>query len=335
MGRAILCFCSGFSILRISSSVNSPGCSARHIKTELFTMATTILTTNLNTVFLSTASDATFLVPEGTIRNSNTDDAIQIGDGITNVANVTLWVDGAVYGNDDGIVTDTANNVAIHVGSTGVVRASSTDNIGANGIELGFSSNIFIANAGQISGDFAIAAQAGADTTILNSGLLTGVSKGVEMGIGGFLDNSGEIRGGTERGVDIRGDGTVENSGLIAGQTDGIFAITSVALTNNATGVIRGQSGVFADSGDIVNHGEIASTGNGFAVDLLDDLNSTANSLTNTGQISGDVGLGTGADLLNNSGVITGDVFLEDGDDTYEGLASGVVNGKVFGMGGA
>ena len=148
------------------------------------------------------------------------------------------------------------------------------------------------------------------DTFISNTGEITG-SLGLQYNSGTFADitqsevqNSGTIIGTEAEAIHVgEGDITISNSGLISGAMRGIEAFV-------------GSSGAL----NLINSGTIESRNLSQAVysEDGDDM------ILNTGQIIGDVRMGTGEDtfITNGAGLTTGDVLLETGDDIAIGGAS-------------
>ena len=138
-------------------------------------------------------------------------------------------------------------------------------------------------------------------------------------------------------GLYIEGSGTIVNNGFISGNTnDGIFLIGSGTDEITNTGYLGSASNYaiaiyFAAAGThtITNSGEIRG-GNGVAIGS--DSAVSAETIHNTGIITGNIFLGGGSDIIHNeagAGVIYGSVDLGGGADFFYGgiFADTVVGG--------
>ena len=166
------------------------------------------------------------------------------------------------------------------------------------------------------------------------------------------IDNAGDIQNSGADGVDLdfdpststigAGDGTLVNSGVISteagnaikesgggdGESDTVDNYGQISATQG-----YGLDDTGAHSTIVNNYGSISAAG--FAIIAAGD-----ETLTNAGQISGEVSLGAGS-TIKNSGEIDGDVALAGDDFTDTGAVDGYVtltNGRssnaVVGQGG-
>ncbi len=121
------------------------------------------------------------------------------------------------------------------------------------------------------------------------------------------------------------GGAELNNSGEIYAEFIGISVKTGAAFIVNS-GNIAAMAGIAMDFlstrlANIINTGDITGqigTGSG------DDL------ITNAGRIFGDIASGSGNDHVINSGTIHGDIILGNGNDTFDGR-HGILNGSIVG----
>jgi Ca2+-binding RTX toxin-like protein len=199
-----------------------------------------------------------------------------------------------------------------------------------------------------ITGDTAI--------TVINSGHIIG-----EAGSGINMDTTagvttitnlagGEITGNATGGIDADGIdvdylvsidnfGTIKAAGLttVAGSLNEALAIGGGTIHNEVGGlIVSDQRAITVDdsnNGDafgattITNEGTIWGK-NGEAI----LLNSThADSITNSGTITGSIAMGGGDDHLTNTGTIHGDIDMGAGNDTVNLGVGSVVAGTIVG----
>jgi Ca2+-binding RTX toxin-like protein len=199
--------------------------------------------------------------------------------------------------------------------------------------ERGDFASLFVQGAINTATGGAVTMQ-GARCQLWNTGTITGASFAVHLNSqAALLTNDGTIT--ATAGSNIYGAGAVVlnysddsliNHGTIAAEGLGVAGL--VAWDNRVDGGVgSGLPGV------IENHGTISSAG-GFGVMLIALVNWESEfSLINSGVISGLSGAVWGnvyADTIINSGTMTGDVFLHEGDDIYDGLG-GTVQGRILG----
>jgi Ca2+-binding RTX toxin-like protein len=163
-----------------------------------------------------------------------------------------------------------------------------------------------------------------------------GVIQG-QTAIGGMgrviLSNLGEIAGGV---VLSGGDASsLTNGGTITG---GITALDGDGVSIINDGRLYGNIAVYTRGADnqILNSGTIISSGTAI---WFSQSGAAANSVVNTGSIVGgaDAAAIQGsayADSIRNSGLISGDIALGSGGDRYDGTL-GRIDGRVFGGDGA
>jgi hypothetical protein len=149
----------------------------------------------------------------------------------------------------------------------------------------------------------------GTDNTVTNAGLLSASLSGgtaLTLGDGGKIVNSGMILGAvTFTGhLDVTNTGNITGNIIAAPYTDGAH---SIALTNSGT------ISSYGDPSSIFFYPDIA-----FAANYALYLGSGADSVTNTGVITGDIELGGGVDTFDGrGGTVVGTVFGGTGGDSY------------------
>jgi len=138
-----------------------------------------------------------------------------------------------------------------------------------------------------------------ANPTLVNQGTLigSGIFYGVYFADGGYVNNSGLIKGAL--GIFITNPGTVINSGTITGTgtpiSQGVFLQSGGNITNTTSGQIQGFGGVYLlGGGTITNFGTIVGTlSRGICL-------GSGGTVTNAGTISG--GNGTAVDFASGNG---------------------------------
>lgn len=163
---------------------------------------------------------------------------------------------------------------------------------------------------------------------------------------------SGQIRSSTAYGINIFGGDIfdVTNSGLIQGGLIGIALSANSTLQNNAGGTIEGinntavvveanfnqPAAIIRNAGTIRGLG-VAISGASFSLtnsgeihgDVLATSSRTAQLIVNTGRITGSILTGDGNESFENGGTLAGSVNLGEGADVfrdYGGSISGVVD---------
>lgn len=210
---------------------------------------------------------------------------------------------------------------------------------------------------------------AGGTLSAINSGTISNASSGAALSLsatafansaGGsvFIDNSGTLSAngsGDAAGLALSLDGTAAAIGYAIQNRGSISAATS-ATNGGASVVGLGVSGLGTVSGTIANSaagaitasgpnavalqasgtaiildnaGAITASGTGaLAIKAVDGF---ANTIHNTGTITGSILLGSGSDTVENRGTIIGDVTLGAGDDSFLEQASATITGTVDG----
>ncbi|HEY4173022.1 MAG TPA: Hint domain-containing protein, partial [Rhodopila sp.] len=303
-------------------------------------MTKTISTTYTSGVTLSsTADDPTDITAAGLLEQGLTishNGAWQI----TNRGTVQAPSSYGIYLLDGGTVTNrsfayiggASGGIAGHGGALTVVNTGRINSSRADAITLAAGGNVTNQVGGTITGYLAIYG-AGAPVTVINAGFI-GASGSAAVGItlaaggsvtnqsGGTIAGGGSISGNGPYGGEVyHGDGVdggtltnVVNAGLISGYY-GVRLINGGAVTNQATGTITGDEGIYGAYHDhasptLVNAGVIV--GNESAVLLF-----AGGTVTNqaTGTLDGAASCGIygreGNLSVVNYGVISG--LSEDG----------------------
>jgi Ca2+-binding RTX toxin-like protein len=231
--------------------------------------------------------------------------AINVGQGH---GTALITVDGSVLSYEAAIGVYGSVST-INVGTTGILR-------GNDGIDLGQNGHI-VFNDGQISGSLSNEEAAaikleGQDNYVANSGLLTGYTGILGLGLGTFgsmnqIVNNGKIQG-THAGIVLRGQAGFAPSAQAT-------AILEYGVFNNGT-IIAGETGV-----EVQNAGNVKNTGliqaNLFGV----KFQSGTASLVNSGTIIAETAVmgSIGDDSIVNTGRIQGMIALDLGNDFYDG----------------
>jgi Ca2+-binding RTX toxin-like protein len=173
----------------------------------------------------------------------------------------------------------------------------------------------------------------GSSQGVVNRGYVQGAIDGISFGdadtdTGNSLTNFGVIRGDDDAVQSWGVGATIVNGGIIFGAwginlfvSDGATGTTST-ITN--TGSIGGQNRAILHSGDanllINNSGVIVGAGNEA---ILSTGTSSAMTINNTGQITGNVQMGGGNDRYDGrGGSVTGRVYGQGDTDTFIAGAS-------------
>lgn len=134
-------------------------------------------------------------------------------------------------------------------------------------------------------------------------------------------------------GIHVEGDAsaaaTITNAatGIIEAKGPLSTAITTAgpALVLDNAGTITGGAG----STLAANDGYAITAGTTYLAGAIQSLGSVADSITNSGTITGSIDLGGGDDRIVNTGTINGNVFLGAGNDTFTQRASATLIGTV------
>lgn len=180
------------------------------------------------------------------------------------------------------------------------------------------------------------------DTTLFNTGTISGTQSGVYLGTNDFQNpsevytvrNSGLIESGSSRALTFEDcGGQLVNTGTITGDY-GIFAVGALSLNIRNDGLIHAdltramEFALGAGLAVVVNTGTVSSAGEAIRIDEA-ELH-----LFNSGAVAGSnlLGFGENADLfLKNSGVMAGsNLFAEDtGTGSRHIVNTGTITGDL------
>ncbi|MDJ0629729.1 MAG: calcium-binding protein [Rhodobacter sp.] len=264
-------------------------------------MAIELISTNQVATYAVQDGDTVTLLP-GVVMTTAAGDPVFEADpgGDNSIDDTRITVMGTIITEDMShdffFSTTTAHDNLFTISSTGVINAAN------DAVAFRTGNNNTILNYGEVvSGDYAFYFRNGENNRVENHGLLTttpGTTEHVAIAMNWVSSSASDY-------------GSIVNTGTISG-THG--ASLDFALVGSRSSV------------DILNSG-IITTPSEFAV-----LTSVyADTLTNSGEITGNVTMEAGTDTLTNSGVINGKVTLDDNNDTYRGVGQGTVSEGVFG----
>ena len=256
-------------------------------------MALFIQATNTTSTITLPDLDDTLEILPNVIVSASTGPAVaaQLGE-------VTVDVEGFVFGNDAFLDTTTKGFDAITIGATGTA--------------VGIDTAIIIE---------------GPESHILNLGVIESLDgSAIALKLGGEIDNAGTIAGQIDA-INDDGDDLIANSGRISGVEDAIAKLGGSNTINN-TGTITSTSfgsAVYATEGHniINNSGTIAGNGGGVLLDGSGD-----NYFDNSGKITTTFGpaldINGNYNQINNSGELDGQIYATGDDDTLN------VTGTIF-----
>jgi len=292
------------------------------------------------------------------------------GDGISSVDDGdTILVDGSVNGGYNGIDADGAATTVIVNGSVdgtnfGIYASANDQIIRVNGsvdnsdpesgagvainsydqwVDIGVKGDLFglgiglevtgaddiVRNGGHISGYIVagVVAYGSTGLTLVNDGAIDTIQVGSSSDTS--IQNAGLIsseRGNAAISVLSESTGTsIENSGTVHGSLS-VDATCSVIVQN--FGIWNGQLDIESSSNSVINTGNIS---NGINFGTISD-STAGNSVTNDGTIHGGIEFNTvagtaGVDTLTNSGTIYGPVHMSNNETLTN---TGTINGNVY-----
>lgn len=250
---------------------------------------------------------------------------------------------------NDGLITISAGQDAIgsrafvEFNNTGTFIVTGGSEFGGSGLAVGLDGGYIIRNDGDFEVNGAVVAVGVRDThqlDFVNTGDWRVNSGGDATGVQGFsgsiVSNTGQIlvsAGGRGIALGVVLHGNIENAGVIR-VTDQTAALDSVAIqmTGNMTFTeFNYQSFSLVNSGLIEGDYAVRMARHPANPSLV---HTGPDTITNTGQIRGNIETGGGADQILNTGLIQGVVDLGQGDDLYDGRG-GLLVGRVNGGAGA
>ena len=262
-----------------------------------------------------------------------------------NATNVFFTILGNVFANTDAFSLEEDNGAPIYaefvIGETGSITADH-DAIEVNGDTTVVSGRVVVSNDGRITGaDDGIYINYIDDFTLTNTGRIESTDTGAgDYAVFGNVNSSDIFNSGLIRAYDgsyaiymvapasgtTGGPNTITNTGSIIADIGyrSIYSSRKVDYVTN-DGFIQGdiwlhmaESSTYAYADTLINSGSISGdvyTGYG------DDM------IVSSGLISGDTILGVGNDTFSNSGEIIGDILAGDGDDEINN--TGLIEGTI------
>lgn len=214
---------------------------------------------------------------------------------------------------DNAIIMAGGSVLATGASSTGifVTASAGSSSVTVNGFVYGTSIGIYsLGSYAQITVNGQVSSDSSA-IQIANNGYVYVSSTGVVSGSEGIgMSASSVVNDGTVNGIGSNAvqlsSGWLTNNGLISSRIDAIFYGGDGAGYIDNTGTIQGSLSTF--------YGATAATA---------QLN-----IDNSGDWIGRLSLTPGADTVTNTGTITGDVYLGDGDNSLDSRY-GFIGGQV------
>ena len=291
-----------------------------------------------STLYTFVDNDNSTIVIDGTalMSGSGFDPAMEV-DAASSGIDMIISDSGRIISTQNGLQIDSngsllqnageihADNVAVQSSGVDLLIRNSGIISGADGINA--QSSLYLENTGQISAS-SVGVRATVSGSLMNSGSISGLNAAVSLFSGSFLVQNladGVISSdAVALAIVTSGDMSVDNSGTISGGTHAVASDNADLLVVNA-GTISATSNaaittITSGEMSIANSGTISS-GSGVAIGADE---ATSVGLTNTGEILGDVVLGSGDDVVVNAGqgVIAGVVEGGNGNDTILGGTS-------------
>ena len=272
-------------------------------------MVTTVISTTTDG-FTTLDSGDTFLLLQGITNYSNFDPVRDAN--LKSTQKINVQIDGNLIGlNGNTISFDDplGEGSLITIGQSGSISSYGDVGIG-NGIFLAHSTGRIV-NYGTVTANGDGIELAATDITVENYGTITGEHA---IANGFFPANT-----------------SIYNSGILSGNTGVINTAGALTLINSGQIRLANPSQFSAsietsnDRDSISNSGEII--GNIF-------LEGESDKLVNSGYINGTILTGTGNDTVTNSGLIEGSINLGGGNDIYDGRFGEVTDTITTGAGG-
>ncbi len=295
-------------------------------------MATTVSTGVFSQVYLNTASDNPLTV-------TNHGSIITSGYAVLGKAG-TDWT----ITNSGSISGTGSHGVGIYLNSSGHITNTSGATI--RGVKYA----VYLKNGGTVTNTAGSilgstdGLYAGGVATVTNTGTIIGTSNvGVDLSLGGSINNSGSIGGGKDGVITGyqdnhgtgHGVGTVSNTGTITGTNNyGILLDDGGTVSNTgASALIKGSDGIRFTNGNgtLTNSGSITGT-HGVGVDFA----SVSGSVTNAagGSIYGySDGVGFGGGVTTQSAFVTNAASASISGFNQAGVEFSNVNGTLLNSG--
>ncbi len=251
---------------------------------------------------------------------------------LTNAGSISGGAGVQVNGSGNLTLTNQANG-QISAGGSGIVFASTgaadITNSGQTGSIVSFGNGVMTINnqaSGTVSAAFsAIDSQNGGRLTVTNAGAVTGGQWGiVGRNANDSITNSGTIQGVNQQGVILAAGGALTNqaTGVIRGANDAVQLLNSGTVTN--AGQIHGGTGSFQRGVFATGASSTVANQTGGAIDGWRGV-----------ELSGGVTTG----IVNNAGTINGigsvGVLFFGANGTVSNNAGGLISGTTEGVYGA
>ncbi|RZF60953.1 hypothetical protein EWE75_20360 [Sphingomonas populi] len=185
----------------------------------------------------------------------------------------------------------------------------------------------------------------GGAVSLTNAGTIS--SQGAPTGAGGAVGVVLAAYGASQPvAIDVVNTGTISAAAVqpLSGEAGSAIAMEIVGNGAGMSTLSNALGGTIAANGpgraiglvvvdtslSLTNAGTIVAAG-GTSSTAIQTFDNYANTIRNTGIITGDLRLAAGGDVVDNAGTITGTVALGDGDDVYIQRGSGSVIGTIDG----
>ncbi len=279
--------------------------------------------------------------------NASSSDEVHLSITIGATSNVYAFGDGIVLSATDPDLSEAIVAVTNHGNVT--VGEAFYFGSGADVLDFTNTGTISQINGFSSSANQALIDEIGVlgDNRIFNSGTMTAAAESrvidVTLSSGSTLDivNTGTMNANIGTAIEIDGFATAATNIVNAGEIFGDITSSAITTIRNS-GDIHGHVSLNAPAenalenaglimGDVTfsnSAGTLTNTGDIFG-DI--DLKNGDNVMSNLGRIIGDVIGGDNDDTFLNTGVVEGDLDLGGGTNTYTSLHGGIVTGTVFG----
>ena len=256
------------------------------------------------------------------------DDTVTNNAGGTITGHVNLGAGDNMVTND-GTISHTTNTLFF---GNGVSTLINTDTISATAnVAVGAAGLVNVTNSGTIS--------ATTDALRYNTfGVHAGETLTINNLVGGVISETGgnSTSAAIEFGNGTVGNIVVNNAGDITSVNDARafravgITVDSISISNASTGLITGGSDAIFDDSSSVSH---TITNDGEIDGNITLSSGSADAITNNAgaMITGDIDTTAGDDVITNSGDISGRISITGGSDTITNSATGVIENLTTG----